>query len=96
MVGNVSLKKKTPLASTVFERYLYVLTGRIDALEIQQSLAELGIDISQENALKILQRFELQARVWAINLLYVCNSIITIETISYRAWGCFVCAHVCV
>ncbi|TNM97759.1 hypothetical protein fugu_014005 [Takifugu bimaculatus] len=29
--------------------------GRIDALEIQQSLAELGIDISQENAQKILQ-----------------------------------------
>lgn len=34
------------------------MTGRIDASEIQQSLAELGIDISRENVLKILQRFE--------------------------------------
>lgn len=31
--------------------------GRIDASEIQQSLAELGIDISKEDSLKILQRF---------------------------------------
>lgn len=38
---------------------IYVMTGRIDASEIQQSLAELGIDISRENALKILQRFDL-------------------------------------
>lgn len=34
-----------------------VVSGRIDASEIQQSLAELGIDISKENSLKILQRF---------------------------------------
>uniref|UniRef100_H3DCX0 Solute carrier family 25 member 24 n=1 Tax=Tetraodon nigroviridis TaxID=99883 RepID=H3DCX0_TETNG len=33
--------------------------GRIDASEIQQSLAELGIDISQENALKILQSMDI-------------------------------------
>ncbi|XP_056911709.1 mitochondrial adenyl nucleotide antiporter SLC25A24-like isoform X1 [Takifugu flavidus] len=33
--------------------------GRIDALEIQQSLAELGIDISQENAQKILQSMDI-------------------------------------
>lgn len=32
--------------------------GRIDASEIQQSLAELGIDLSREDALKILQRFD--------------------------------------
>lgn len=36
-----------------------VVSGRIDASEIQQSLAELGIDISRENAQKILQRFAL-------------------------------------
>lgn len=40
-------------------RFLNVLLGRIDASEIRQSLAELGIDISRENALKILQRFDL-------------------------------------
>lgn len=33
------------------------LSGRIDSSEIQQSLAELGIDISKEDSLKILQRF---------------------------------------
>uniref|UniRef100_H2TUR1 Solute carrier family 25 member 24 n=1 Tax=Takifugu rubripes TaxID=31033 RepID=H2TUR1_TAKRU len=33
--------------------------GHIDALEIQQSLAELGIDISQENAQKILQSMDI-------------------------------------
>ncbi|KAK5859882.1 hypothetical protein PBY51_021401 [Eleginops maclovinus] len=32
--------------------------GRIDASEIQQSLAELGLDISRENALKILQSMD--------------------------------------
>ncbi|XP_078119732.1 mitochondrial adenyl nucleotide antiporter SLC25A24-like isoform X1 [Sander vitreus] len=32
--------------------------GRIDASEIQQSLAELGMDISKENALKILQSMD--------------------------------------
>lgn len=35
------------------------MSGRIDASEIQQSLAELGMDVSRENALKILQRFDL-------------------------------------
>ncbi|XP_068196617.1 mitochondrial adenyl nucleotide antiporter SLC25A24-like isoform X1 [Antennarius striatus] len=33
--------------------------GRIDASEIQQSLSELGIDISRENALKILQSMDI-------------------------------------
>ncbi|XP_037538214.1 calcium-binding mitochondrial carrier protein SCaMC-1 [Nematolebias whitei] len=33
--------------------------GHIDASEIQQSLAELGINVCKEDALKILQRFEL-------------------------------------
>uniref|UniRef100_UPI003AAF6381 mitochondrial adenyl nucleotide antiporter SLC25A24-like isoform X1 n=1 Tax=Centroberyx gerrardi TaxID=166262 RepID=UPI003AAF6381 len=33
--------------------------GRIDASEIKQSLAELGMDISREDSLKILQRFDL-------------------------------------
>ncbi|XP_037313903.2 mitochondrial adenyl nucleotide antiporter SLC25A24-like [Pungitius pungitius] len=33
--------------------------GRIDASEIQQSLAELGMDISTENALKILQSMDI-------------------------------------
>ncbi|KAM8849380.1 mitochondrial adenyl nucleotide antiporter SLC25A24-like [Spinachia spinachia] len=33
--------------------------GRIDASEIQQSLAELGMDISGENALKILQSMDI-------------------------------------
>ncbi|CAJ1072095.1 calcium-binding mitochondrial carrier protein SCaMC-1-like [Xyrichtys novacula] len=33
--------------------------GRIDASEIQQSLAELGIDISKENAQKILQSMDI-------------------------------------
>lgn len=37
--------------------FFFNVSGRIDASEIQQSLAELGIDISRENALKILQRF---------------------------------------
>ncbi|TKS79941.1 Calcium-binding mitochondrial carrier protein SCaMC-1 [Collichthys lucidus] len=32
--------------------------GRIDASEIQQSLAELGMDVNREDALKILQRFD--------------------------------------
>ncbi|XP_032388037.1 calcium-binding mitochondrial carrier protein SCaMC-1 isoform X2 [Etheostoma spectabile] len=32
--------------------------GRIDVSEIQQSLAELGMDISKENALKILQSMD--------------------------------------
>lgn len=35
------------------------MSGRIDSSEIQQSLAELGIDVSGEDALKILQRFDL-------------------------------------
>ncbi len=39
--------------------FFYVVSGRIDASEIQQSLGELGMDISRENALKILQRFVL-------------------------------------
>uniref|UniRef100_A0A8P4K5M2 EF-hand domain-containing protein n=1 Tax=Dicentrarchus labrax TaxID=13489 RepID=A0A8P4K5M2_DICLA len=33
--------------------------GRIDASEIQQSLAELGMDVSRENALKILQSMDI-------------------------------------
>ncbi|KAG7214691.1 hypothetical protein INR49_010583 [Caranx melampygus] len=33
--------------------------GRIDASEIQQSLAELGIDLSREDALKILQSMDI-------------------------------------
>uniref|UniRef100_G3PQW6 EF-hand domain-containing protein n=1 Tax=Gasterosteus aculeatus aculeatus TaxID=481459 RepID=G3PQW6_GASAC len=33
--------------------------GRIDASEIQQSLAELGMDISRQNALKILQSMDI-------------------------------------
>lgn len=32
------------------------VSGRIDASEIQQSLGELGIEISKEDSLKILQR----------------------------------------
>lgn len=36
--------------------FFYVQSGRIDASEIQQSLGELGIDISKEDAQKILQR----------------------------------------
>lgn len=53
----ITLKKKTSLQLCLYD--IYGMTGRIDASEIQQSLAELGIDISRENALKILQRFEL-------------------------------------
>lgn len=37
---------------------VYIVPGRIDASEIQQSLAELGMDISTENSQKILQRFD--------------------------------------
>lgn len=44
----------------MFDIFLfYVLSGRIDASEIQQSLAELGMDVNREDALKILQRFDL-------------------------------------
>lgn len=32
-------------------------TGRVDAMEIKQSLADLGLDISTEEAQKILQRY---------------------------------------
>lgn len=34
---------------------LFFPTGRIDYMEIKQSLAELGMDISKEEAEKILQ-----------------------------------------
>lgn len=40
----------------LFER---VLSGHIDATEIQQALLELGMDVSREDAQKILQRFDL-------------------------------------
>lgn len=74
MSGAVSLPKHPPrvvvtftrlhvlcLYCSVFEERLFflVVSGRIDASEIQQSLAELGMDISRQNALKILQRFDL-------------------------------------
>lgn len=39
--------------------FFNVMSGRIDASEIQQSLAELGMYISSEDARKILQRFDL-------------------------------------
>lgn len=35
------------------------MSGRIDSTEIQQSLAELGMHISSEDAQKILHRFDL-------------------------------------
>lgn len=38
-------------------KIVFFMSGRIDATEIQQSLAELGLDISKVDALKILQRF---------------------------------------
>lgn len=43
---------------SLFHWSVYV-SGRIDSSEIQQSLAELGIGVSGEDALKILQRFDL-------------------------------------
>lgn len=42
-----------------FNAGFYVLSGRIDSSEIQQSLSELGLHISSEDARKILQRFDL-------------------------------------
>jgi Ca2+-binding EF-hand superfamily protein len=36
---------------------LCVLIGRIDHMEVRQSLADLGMDINQEEAKKILQRY---------------------------------------
>lgn len=33
-----------------------VLTGRIDYMEVKQSFADLGMEINQEDAKKILQR----------------------------------------
>ena len=35
----------------------FYVTGKVDFMEIKQSLADLGLDISQEEAQKILQRY---------------------------------------
>lgn len=49
------------------------LTGRIDITEIKQSLAELGLDITKEDAEKILKRY----------LLSFCSSSCDHGTLEY-------------
>lgn len=53
-----------------FSVCLFSATGRIDASEIQQSLAELGINLSKEDARKILHRFGLFIYAYAASMDY--------------------------
>lgn len=60
-------------------------SGRIDASEIQQSLAELGIDISRENSLKILQRFATPPLLTAWSFLLSVTGL-TLSSVNVNVW----------
>lgn len=51
--GFISVTADRNIRTSVFS----FLTGRIDFMEVKQSLADLGLDISKEEAEKILNRF---------------------------------------